>query len=323
MTTLGERPAQHLAALAERRPHEREQRVGVGRPAASCRTISTSADSTFGRGTNTDAGTCPTIRAVAQYATFTLTAPYGRRARARRRTARPTSRCTITSIRSIAGTSSSRSHDERRGDVVRQVGDEHPAVAAGEQRRPSRARIASASTTVTFGAVGDDLAQHGDEAAVDLDGGDVGAGLGERQRQRAEAGADLDDVVAGADAGEVGDAAHGVGVGDEVLPEVAPRRQAGLVEQLADRRPRDASSLVHVISTGTGASVRSAICANVAVASTIVVSGGAAADRRDALHAAAVVEVGHGDRGVERHLGGVGVTLPSRVDRAAERGESR
>ena len=41
----------------------------------SWRSIATSADSTLGRGTNTDAGTWPMTRAVAQYATLTDTAP--------------------------------------------------------------------------------------------------------------------------------------------------------------------------------------------------------------------------------------------------------
>ncbi len=44
--------------------------AGVGR-----RRISARADSTFGRGTNTLAGTSPAMRAVAQYDTFTVTAP--------------------------------------------------------------------------------------------------------------------------------------------------------------------------------------------------------------------------------------------------------
>ena len=67
---------------------------------------------------------------------------------------------------------------------------------------------------------------------------DVGAGLGQRQGQRAEAGADLDDAVTRADPGEVGDAPHGVGVGDEVLAEITPRREVAFVEQFADPRPR-------------------------------------------------------------------------------------
>jgi hypothetical protein len=57
---------------------------------------------------NTDAGTSPTIFAVAQYAIFTLTAPYaGVRAVATNRSA--TSFCTITSKCSTAGALSSRS----------------------------------------------------------------------------------------------------------------------------------------------------------------------------------------------------------------------
>ena len=44
----------------------------------------------------------------------------------RRRSARPTSRCTITSMRWTAGTVVEEVAHERRGDVVRQVGDEHP-----------------------------------------------------------------------------------------------------------------------------------------------------------------------------------------------------
>ena len=53
-----------------------------------------------------------------------------------------------------------------------QVGDEHPAARVAEQRRPSRARIASASTTVTAGSVGDDVAQRRGQPGVDLDRGD-------------------------------------------------------------------------------------------------------------------------------------------------------
>ena len=97
--------------------------------------------------------------------------------------------------------------------------------------------IASASTTVTLAPVGDDVAQQRHDAAVDLDGGDVGAGVGQGERERPEAGADLDDVVARPDPGEVGDAAHGVGVGDEVLAEVAAGSQVVGFEELADRRP--------------------------------------------------------------------------------------
>ena len=78
------------------------------------------------------------------------------------------------------------------------------------------------------------LREDGHEVAVDLDSGDRRAGLGQRERQRAEAGADLDDLVAGADAGEAGDAADGVGIGDEVLAERPARMQAVTLEQFDD-----------------------------------------------------------------------------------------
>ena len=56
-------------------------------------------------------------------------------------------------------------------------------------------------------------------------GGHLGAGLQQGQRERPEPRADLDDAVAGPDPGQAHDAAHGVGVGHEVLPQ-RPRRPA-------------------------------------------------------------------------------------------------
>ena len=175
-------------------------RAGTARPAArrsagvARRTISTSADSTFGRGTNTLAGTRPTMRAVAQYATFTLTAPYAAvRGAAHRRSA--TSRCTITSIRSICGTPSSRSATSGVATLYgRLATSAQPrrrraaSPSRGATRRPRRCSRPVPATT---------SCEHADEAAVDLDRGDRRARLGERQRQRAEPGADLDDMVTG------------------------------------------------------------------------------------------------------------------------------
>jgi len=45
-------------------------------------------------------------------------------------------------------------------------------------------------------------------------------------------------VIAGPDACELGDPAHGVRVGDEVLAEVAAWREAMIVEHFADGRAR-------------------------------------------------------------------------------------
>ena len=81
-----------------------------------------------------------------------------------------------------------------------EVGDERPAVvrrpgarasrASARRRRPpwrSRRRAIERPR------------EHGQQVAVDLDRGDVGAGLGQRQRERAEPGADLDHAVTGPD----------------------------------------------------------------------------------------------------------------------------
>ena len=135
------------------------------------------------------------MRAVAQYATFTLTAPYASDpAAAHSRSA--TSRCTITSIRSICGTKSSRSQTSGVATLYgRLATSTHRGAAANVDVQSNR--IASASTTVTFGEIGDDSRRAPDDATVDLDRRDRGARLGQRHRQRAEACADLDDMVAG------------------------------------------------------------------------------------------------------------------------------
>src|SRR4029078_13167652 len=121
---------------------------GTSTPATGRRRMSANADSTLGRGTKTLAGTVPTIRAVAQYATFTLTAPYASvPACAHNRSA--TSRCTITSIRCTAGTSSRRSHTNGVATLYGKLATSTHCVALDSSASQS-SRIASASTTVTL-----------------------------------------------------------------------------------------------------------------------------------------------------------------------------
>ena len=84
----------------------------------------------------------------------------------------------------------------------------------------------------------DNRAQRSGETRVDLYGRHGRAGFGEGQGQRSEPGTDLDDAITGTDRGAVGDAPNGVGVGHEVLPEVAAWREVALVEQFADPLPR-------------------------------------------------------------------------------------
>ena len=83
--------------------------------------------------------------------------------------------------------------------------------------------IASASITRTFGRSATMVRSAAASPRSTSTASHVGAGLGQRQGQRAKSGADLDDAVTRAYPGEVGDAPDGVGVGDEVLPEITPR----------------------------------------------------------------------------------------------------
>ena len=65
-----------------------------------------------------------------------------------------------------------------------------------------------------------------DEARVGFDREDVTARLGERDGERSEAAPDLQDAVAGTDAGVRDDRAREVGVGEEVLAERLGRADA-------------------------------------------------------------------------------------------------
>ena len=135
----------------------------------SRRSIRTSADSTLGRGTNTVAGTCPTMRAVAQYATFTLTAPYA----CCRAGGEALADLALHhhEHRSIGGTSSSRSHTSG-------VATLYGRLATSTQRSPPASSACQSSAHRVgldhghVGTVGDDLAQHRHDAGVDLDRGD-------------------------------------------------------------------------------------------------------------------------------------------------------
>ena len=74
------------------------------------------------------------------------------------------------------------------------------------------------------------------------------------------------------DLGEASDLAHGVGVDDEVLAEIAARGQAVFAEQ----RP-DVAARVHayqLMRTGTGASARSLIDVNTSVCITMSTPAG-------------------------------------------------
>ena len=141
-------------------------------------------------------------------------------------------------------------HHQHRGDrrhVRQQVEHQRasPRCTAGWPRATTGGRVGRAEHLVPVEPHGvalhdphpvrlDHLAQGGQQVAVELDRGDLGAGLGEGQRERAQSRADLDHPVARPHLGQAGDAAHGVGVGDEVLPQRPAGRQPVRVEEVAD-----------------------------------------------------------------------------------------
>ena len=172
------------------------------------------------------------MRAVAQYATFTLTAPYAAvrgaaqkplgdlalhhhqhpvRSRARRRAGR-----TPAGVATLYGRLATSTHRS------------WPPSSAAQSRL-----IASASTTVTSVSATTSRSTGTTPRSIST-AVHRGAGLGQREGERAEAGADLDDAIARADVGQAGDAPDGVGVGDEVLTEAATRGQPVVGEQLVD-----------------------------------------------------------------------------------------
>ena len=105
---------------------------------------------------------------------------------------------------------------------------------AGDPRSTSQSTVrASPWTTRTSPAPSSAASSTGQEVTVDLERDDRRAGLEERERQRPDAGADLEHAVPRPDLRQPGDAAGGVGIGEEVLSERATRTYAVLVEQAA------------------------------------------------------------------------------------------
>ena len=78
------------------------------------------------------------------------------------------------------------------------------------------------------------MAQDRGHAVIDFDRGDLGTGLGQSERERAESGADLDHMIRRTHVGEASDAPHGVRIGDEVLTEGASGGQPMFFEKSGD-----------------------------------------------------------------------------------------
>ncbi len=121
------------------------------------------------------------------------------------------------------------------GHVVRQVRDERGRRRAGQFGHQHRVGVDQREAVLLRGHPGlDGGGQGGGEDVVDLDGDDPVRGLQQRERQRAEPRADLDDHVVRADLGGAHDPADRVGVDDEVLPLLLRRAYAEGGGQLPD-----------------------------------------------------------------------------------------
>jgi hypothetical protein len=76
--------------------------------------------------------------------------------------------------------------------------------------------------------------QQGDEPRIDLHGFDAGAGAGQRHRERADPGTDLQDRIVGLRRGGLQDTVQDAAIDEKVLAARRPEPQAGDVEGRPD-----------------------------------------------------------------------------------------
>jgi hypothetical protein len=125
--------------------------------------------------------------------------------------------------------------EDRNGDVIREVRDDAPPMPGEELLPGSEKRVGLEHLHVL--EVRDDLAKGRDKRPIELHRQDVGSNVGctlpQGTRERAEAGADLENAIAGRDLRGGDDRSRKVRVRQEVLTEilrwpdpVAPRELA-------------------------------------------------------------------------------------------------
>ena len=220
---------------------------------------------------------------------------------------------------SIAGTSSSRSHTSGvatlYGRLATSVQRSPPASSAGQS-----ALRGVGLDDRDVGEVGDDVAEHRHHAAVDLDGGDGRPGLGRapasvsrgRRRSRPR-GRRCRRRPARRSGERCWDRRRSSARGRVAVRGRIRRAVRGCGRVSGSRR--DPGDLDRYRGVGEVGDLGEGLGGQHDVG-----LGLGPADRRDALHAAAVVEVGDRQRGVERHT--LGMAAQRRIDRAAERGDS-
>jgi hypothetical protein len=133
----------------------------------------------------------------------------------------------MTSERTRLGKRSRRREQHGHRDVVGQVGDESRRCRSGELGDRKRVGDDDVEAVSARGQpLGDGRGERSAEHRVDLDRDDAPDALEQSERERAEAGADLDDDVVLVESRRAHDAAHRVGVDDEVLAERLGRPHA-------------------------------------------------------------------------------------------------
>jgi hypothetical protein len=111
---------------------------------------------------------------------------------------------------------------ERRGNVVRQVCNDVPVLAASLQWSPVQQQRITVNDLDIWQMVYD-TAQYFDNAVIYFDCNNGCTGFGERKSERTEAGTNLEHEVSWAYACESRNASHSVGVDYKVLTKRATR----------------------------------------------------------------------------------------------------
>ena len=130
-------------------------------------------------------------------------------------------------------------HDDRHGDVVRQVGHHGPRAKPGEHLMPIRrygVRDHHPDVLVSIGH----LAQRRHQARVHLHRHHLGAGVGQDGGQGTDPRADLQDVAAGGYLGQANDAPGQGRIDQEVLPEGLAGLDVVATRQVPDAGGREA-----------------------------------------------------------------------------------
>ncbi len=163
-----------------------------------------------------------------------------------------------------------------RGDVVRKIGNHTPRrIRSGDAAQRAvpvqRERVMFDDRDGRGANSFNDLPEHGNQVAIEFDGNDCRIGLSQRQRQRTESGADLDNMITGTDAGKADDLVDRSGITEKVLAQRPAGIDAMSIEERSDRGPGETggqNELDERVRNRPGGGVRSEATAGSPVAAT-------------------------------------------------------